>query len=62
MVWDSFSPRKSAVFMTMVIGIGTAVVALARTAAAVHLEQSIEVPQCAGHGPGQSRGGDRCGR
>jgi hypothetical protein len=47
MVWDSFSPRKSAVFMTMVIGIGTAVVALAPTAAAVHLEQYIEVPQCA---------------
>ncbi len=46
MFFGKFTRRNRAVVMAMVVGIGTIGVSLAPPAAALHLEQYIEVPQC----------------
>jgi hypothetical protein len=46
MRFGKFNRRSRAVLMAIVVGIGAAGVALAPPAAALHLEQYIEVPQC----------------
>jgi hypothetical protein len=46
MLYGKFNRRSRAVLMAMVVGIGMAGIAFAPPAAALNLEQYIEVPQC----------------
>jgi len=46
MRFGTFNGRSRAVLMAMVVGMGTVGIALAPPAAALHVEQYIEVPQC----------------